>query len=593
MTLPGADKFDVARLGERSVVDSEAFRALGEHHAQIRCLHLRSLFAAEPDRFERHSFEACGILLDYSKNHLTQKTMRLLVALAEERGVKEQAQAMFAGAKVNRSEGRAALHPLLRDSREDPLCDVDESERAGVERSLQAMEEFVQAVRSGERRGVRGDRIEDIVHIGIGGSELGPRMVCRALEPFADGPRIHFVSNIDGRALLSTLDGLAPARTLFVIASKTFGTEETMVNARSARRWIEDSLGPDAPARHFVAATGTPEAASAFGIEREGIFEFARWVGGRFSLWSSVGLPIALAVGMHGFRRLLAGAHAMDRHFLTAPPDRNMPTVLALLGLWYIHFFGSQTHAVVAYDQRLDRFAAHLQQLDMESNGKRVRQDGTRVDHPTAPIVWGEPGTGGQHAFFQLLHQGTPLVPVDFIVAACGDHGLPEHHRLLVANCLAQSEALMLGRSERDLRDDLRRSGLASAAADALVPHRVVEGNRPSNTLMLDRLDAFTLGALIALYEHKVFVQGAIWGIDSFDQWGVELGKELAGTIADELVHGSSPEAPGAASQSLEGSGLVGADSDPSSSTMHDASTAGLIRAWNERVRSGAKKPSG
>lgn len=580
MTLSGADAFDVSRLGVRSLLESETLRALGEHHALVRSLDLRTLFAEESDRFDRHSLEACGILLDYSKNRVTHETMRLLFALADERGVKEQAQAMFQGLALNRSEGRAVLHPLLRDSRTDPLCDVDESMRAGVERSLQAMEDFAQAVRSGEWRGHRGDRIEDIVHIGIGGSELGPRMVCRALESFADGPRVHFVSNIDGQALLSTLGDLSPARTLFVIASKTFTTEETMVNARSARCWIEDSLGDKALARHFVAATGARDAALEFGVDAQGIFDLAEWVGGRFSLWSSVGLPIALAAGMPVFRELLAGAHAMDRHFLDAPPDRNMPIVLALLGIWYVHFFGSQTHAVVAYDQRLDRFAAHLQQLDMESNGKRVRQDGTSVEHPTGPIIWGEPGTGGQHAFFQLLHQGTPLVPVDFIVAAACDHSLFDHHRLLVANCLAQSQALMRGRSEQDLQDDLLSSGIAPDKAEALIPHRIVEGNRPSNTLMLDRLDASTLGALIALYEHKVFAQGVIWGVNSFDQWGVELGKDLAGKVVNELLCGSSSDGDGV---SLPGRERVGAD--------HDASTAGLIRAWNERAGAGEKKP--
>ncbi|MBF2760967.1 MAG: glucose-6-phosphate isomerase [Ectothiorhodospiraceae bacterium AqS1] len=578
MTPSGVDAFDIARLGGRSLLDCDAWRALGEHHAQIRRLELRALFDEESDRFDRFSLEACGILLDYSKNKVMRKTMDLLFALAEERGVRQQARAMFQGLAVNRSEGRAALHPLLRDSREAPLCEVDESMRASVEGGLQAMENFVQAVRSGAWRGYRGDRIEDIVHLGIGGSELGPKMVCRALQPFADGPRIHFVSNIDGWSLLSTLESLVPDRTLFVIASKTLTTEETMANACAARRWIEDSLHLDAVARHFVAATSAREKALEFGIERQGIFEFAEWVGGRFSLWSSVGLPIALAVGMPRFRRLLAGAHAMDRHFLEAPPDRNMPIILALLGIWSIHFFGSQSHAVVPYDQRLDRFAAHLQQLDMESNGKQVRQDGTRVEHPTGPIVWGEPGTAGQHAFFQLLHQGTPTVPVDFIVVAACDHSLPDHHRRLVANCLAQSQALMRGRSEKELQDELGSQASAPDRVQALIPHRLVEGNRPSNTLMLERLDAFTLGALIALYEHKIFVQGAIWGVNSFDQWGVELGKELAGAVANELLLRSSIEGAEAA-----GDDGIGAD--------HDSSTRGLIRAWIERVRRAQEKP--
>ena len=538
-----------------------AWRALDSHFPCVASAHMRDLFADDPDRFGRLSLRACGILLDYSKNRVTGETMRLLRGLARESGVMERANAMFSGARINETEDRAVLHALLRDSRDTPVCEVDDALRAGVERGLAAMEHFSDAVRSGRWRGHAGDRIADVVNIGIGGSDLGPRMVCRALAPHADGPRVHFVSNIDGAHLTSTLHGLDPARTLFVVASKTFTTVETMTNARAARRWLLDALGDDAAvARHFVAASANRAAVDEFGIAPDGMFGFQDWVGGRYSLWSAIGLPIAIAVGMTKYRELLAGAHAMDRHFRDAPLDRNMPAILALLGVWYVNFFGAETHAVLAYDQRLDRFAAHLQQIDMESNGKRVTLESTTVDYPTGPIVWGEPGTDGQHAFFQLLHQGPRLVPADFLVAARCDHPLEDQHRLLVANCLAQTEALMLGRSEDEVRADLRAAGAPSRRAGSLAPHKAFDGNRPTNTLMVERLDPFTLGALVALYEHKVFVQGAIWRVNSFDQWGVELGKELATSIAREL-------------------------SNPDDVRPHDASTEGLVAEYRRLSR--------
>ena len=538
------------------LTDTAAWRALAAHHPCVASVHMRDLFAQDPHRFERFSLRACGILLDYSKNRMTGETMHLLRALARESGVTERARAMFAGERINETEDRAVLHALLRDSRATPVCDVGDALRAGVERGLDSMERFSEAVRSGRWRGHTGERIADVVNIGIGGSDLGPRMVCRALAPYCDGPRTHFVSNVDGAHLTSTLETLEPARTLFVVASKTFTTVETMTNAHAARRWLVDALGDDsAVARHFVAASTNPAAVVEFGIAPENTFEFADWVGGRYSLWSATGLSIAIAVGMARFRELLAGAHAMDRHFRDAPLDRNMPATLALLGVWYVNFFGAETHAVLAYDQRLDRFAAHLQQLDMESNGKRVTRESTAVDYATGPIVWGEPGTNGQHAFFQLLHQGTRLVPADFVVAARCDHALADQHRLLVANCLAQTEALMLGRSAGEARADLEAAGVANRRAESLARHKAFDGNRPTNTLMLDRLDAFALGALIALYEHKVFVQGAIWRVNSFDQWGVELGKELATSIAHELANADDARA-------------------------HDASTEGLIAEY-------------
>ena len=558
-----------------NLTDTAAWRALAEHHPRIAPMHMRGLFERDPERFERFSLRACGILLDYSRNRVTGETMRLLRALAAEAGVGERARAMFSGARINTTEDRAVLHALLRDSRETPVCEVDDAMRSGVERGLEAMARFSGAVRSGQWRGHTGERITDIVNIGIGGSDLGPRMVCRALAPHAGGPRVHFVSNLDGAHLTSVLAGLDPARTLFIVASKTFTTLETMANARAARRWLASALGGgavqsasgegagdsggdaggDAVARHFAAVSANRAAAVEFGIDPGSVFEMWDWVGGRYSLWSAIGLPIAIAAGMERFRELLAGAHAMDLHFRDAPVERNMPVTLALLGVWYANFFGAETHAVLAYDQRLDRFAAHLQQLDMESNGKRVTVDSTPVGYATGPIVWGEPGTDGQHAFFQLLHQGTRLVPADFIVAARCDHALPDQHRLLVASCLAQAEALMRGRTVHEVRAELEAGGMPARRIESLAPHKVFEGNRPTNTLLLDRLDAFTLGALIALYEHKVFVQGTIWRVNSFDQWGVELGKALATAIARELE-------------------------DPGEAQPHDASTAALIAEY-------------
>ena len=551
-----------------SLTDTAAWRALEAHYPLVESVHMRDLFEKDRSRFERFSLRACGILLDYSKNRMTGETMDLLRALAGERAVMTRAQAMFSGAHVNETEDRAVLHALLRDSRESPVCEVGEALRAGVERGIEAMERFSEAVRSGAWRGHTGERITDIVNIGIGGSDLGPRMVCRALAPHADGPRARFVSNIDGAHLTATLRELDPARTLFVVASKTFTTVETMTNARAARRWLLDALGDDAAVkRHFVAASANRAAVVEFGIDPDNMFEFQDWVGGRYSVWSAIGLPVAIATGMARFRELLAGAHAMDLHFRDAPLERNMPVTLALLGVWYVNFFRAGTHAVLAYDQRLDRLAAYLQQLEMESNGKCVTLESTAVDYLTSPIVWGEPGTNGQHAFFQLLHQGTWLVPADFIVAARCDHALTDQHRLLVANCLAQTEALMRGRSAREVRVELETAGVPARRARRLAPHRVCDGNRPGNTLLLDRLDAFTLGALIALYEHKVFVQGAIWGVSSFDQWGVELGKALATSIAHELAN-------------------------PREARVRDASTDGLIAEYRALSRRGVRTPA-
>ncbi|HXH02922.1 MAG TPA: glucose-6-phosphate isomerase [Candidatus Competibacteraceae bacterium] len=540
---------------------SSAWQALEAHRHELMGSHLRQLFAEDPQRFQRFSAEAAGILLDYSKNRITARTIELLLALAEQRSVLALAQAMACGERINNTENRAVLHLALRNRANTPIAVDGRDVMPEVNAVLGRMAEFVAAVHEGRWRGHGGQSITDVVNIGIGGSDLGPRMVCEALTPYArPGLNLHFLSNVDGGYQRDILRRLDPARTLFIVASKTFTTSETLTNARTARAWLLAALGEEAAvARHFVAVTTNVAAAAQFGLPEANLFPFWDWVGGRYSLWSAIGLPIALALGMERFEELLAGAHAMDRHFLEAEPARNLPLLLGLLGVWYGDFLGAASHAVVPYDQYLRLLPAYLQQLDMESNGKRVTRDGQAVDYATGPILWGTTGTDGQHAYFQLLHQGTQLVPVDFIAAARPHHELTEHHRLLLANCLAQSEALMRGKSAAEVEAELHAQGLTGEALAALLPHRVFPGNRPSNTLLVEQLTPATLGALIALYEHKVFVQAAVWGINAYDQWGVELGKQLARTIAEELA-GEAP---------VQG---------------HDASTAGLIarcrRLW-------------
>ncbi len=541
-----------------SLTESDAWHDLAAHRDELADVHMREQFRADPGRAERFTLEACGIVLDYSKNRIDARTVALLVALAEARDVAGRARAMLAGEPINVTEGRAVLHAALRDDPADPACPVDAELHRDVASVLARVGEFAESVRSGAWRGHTGEPIADVVNIGIGGSDLGPLMATRALRPYtSERLRVHFVSNVDGAHLADTVATLDPARTLFVVCSKTFTTQETLTNAHSARAWLLERLGDEAAvARHFVAVSTNAEAVAAFGIARESMFGFWDWVGGRYSLWSSIGTAIVLAVGMERFRELLAGAHAMDLHFARAPLAGNMPVLMALLGVWYANFLGAPSHAVLPYDQSLERLPAYLQQLDMESNGKSVTRAGRRVDHATGPIVWGEPGTNGQHAFYQLLHQGTHLVPADFVVPALAQHGLDEHHRLLLANCFAQSEALMRGRTEAQARAELEAAGRTPAEVDALAPHKVFEGNRPSNTLLLRRLDPYTLGALVALYEHKVFVQGTIWDVNSFDQWGVELGKQLASAIAPEI---DAPEPP----------------------LAHDASTNALVARCN------------
>ncbi|MBI1206426.1 MAG: glucose-6-phosphate isomerase [Azospirillum sp.] len=525
-----------------SLIESPAWRALSRHRAVAADTTIRGLFDADPGRFQRFSASACGILLDYSKHRATGETMALLAALARQQDVEGWRDRMLAGERINATEDRAVLHTALRNRSGRAVMVEGADAMVAVRGELDRIARFVQAVRFGAWTGYTGRAIRDVVNIGIGGSDLGPLMVTEALRPYHHPDlRSRFVSNVDGTHLVETLGWLDPETTLFIVASKTFTTQETMANAQSARQWfLEEGGNEEAIARHFVAVSTNRDAVTAFGIDPENMFGFWDWVGGRYSLWSAIGLSIALAVGFANFEQLLAGAHAMDEHFRTAPLESNLPVVMALLGVWYVNFWGAGAHAVLPYDQYLHRLPAFLQQLDMESNGKSVDRDGNPVDYATGPVIFGEPGTNGQHAFYQLLHQGTPLIPADFIAPAesfnplLGPHAL--HHHLLLANCLAQSEALMRGKSEAEVRAELAGRGLAPAAIDALAPHKVFAGNRPSSTLLFHKLDPFTLGALLALYEHKVFVQGIVWNLNSFDQWGVELGKQLAGPILAELA---------------------------------------------------------
>ncbi|MFG1479920.1 glucose-6-phosphate isomerase [Xanthobacter sp. V4C-4] len=484
---------------------------------------------ADPGRFSAFSRADGDLLLDFSKTELCAETLALLLRVAEAAGVARLRDAMFAGARINLTENRAVLHVALRDSSPEPLVLDGVDVKAQVRATLERLSAFATAIREGALVGATGRAITDVVNIGIGGSDLGPAMATLALAPYHDGPRSHFVSNVDSAHIADTLRGLDPATTLVIIASKTFTTVETMYNARTARAWITRALGEDAVSAHFAAVSTARDKVSAFGIPPERTFGFWDWVGGRYSLWSAIGLPVMLAIGPQRFAELLAGAEAMDRHFRTAPLADNLPVLLALVGLWHRDVCGYGSRAVVPYDQRLARFPAYLQQLDMESNGKRVTRDGLPVAQPTGPVVWGEPGTNAQHAFFQLLHQGTEVVPVEFLIAAEGhEPDLKDHHDLLVACCLAQSEALMTGRTLAQATDQLRAQGKSETEAAMLAPHRVFPGNRPSVTLAYRRLDPHTLGRVIALYEHRVFVEAAVWNINAFDQWGVELGKELA-----------------------------------------------------------------
>jgi glucose-6-phosphate isomerase len=517
------------------------FAALETHAKAILPLQMRDIFAADPERFKRFSVTVDGLTLDYSKNRIVPATMDLLFQLARASDIEGWRAKMFSGVAINETENRAVLHVALRDQ-SGTAYNVDGVDvSAAVADVLIRMGAFADSVRDGVTRGATGERITDVVNIGIGGSDLGPAMVTLALAPYHVGPRLHFVSNVDGAHLHDTLKTLNPATTLFLIASKTFTTMETMTNAASARDWTVAALGEDAVAAHFAALSTAISKVEAFGIATNRIFGFWDWVGGRYSVWSAIGLPVAMAVGSKRFEEFLAGGHAMDQHFLHAPLDQNLPVILGLIGVWYRNILGFPTEAVIAYDQHLSRFAAHLQQLDMESNGKGVAKDGSSVTRSTGPVVWGEPGTNGQHAFFQLIHQGTEVIPVDFLLAAEAHAPMGDHHDKLIANCLAQGQALMRGKTAEEVHDELELQGLEAAAIAKLAPHKVFPGNRPSNTLLYKLLTPFTLGRLLALYEHKVFVQGLIWDINSFDQWGVELGKQLASALIPVVKGEAAP----------------------------------------------------
>ncbi len=515
---------------------STIWKALTDHHREIEQLTMRELFEQDPKRFDKFSLRFEDMLLDYSKNRITEETMRLLRQLAEEADVPGWADRMFQGEPINFTEGRAALHVALRNRSGNPIRTEGEDVMPKVEAVLQRMRRFTDSVRNGEWKGYTGKPITDVVNIGIGGSDLGPLMVCEALRPYGKkGMSAHFISNVDGTQIAELLKGIDPETTLFIIASKTFTTQETLTNAFTARRWLIDKLEEEAVASHFVAVSTNAEKVSEFGIDTTHMFEFWDWVGGRYSLWSAIGLPIALFIGMDHFEQLLEGAHAMDLHFHNTPLEKNLPVTLALLGIWYNNFFGAETYAILPYDQYLHRFPAYFQQGDMESNGKRIDRNGQPVDYSTGPVVWGEPGTNGQHAFYQLIHQGTKLIPCDFIAPARTHNPIGDHHRKLLANFFAQTEALMKGKTELEARSELEAEGISGEMLDRVLPHKVFPGNRPTNSILMSQITPRSLGSLIALYEHKVFVQGVIWNINSFDQWGVELGKQLAKTILPEL----------------------------------------------------------
>jgi glucose-6-phosphate isomerase len=541
-----------AAAATKSLTSRKAWQALGEHFREIRDTHLRSLFSSDPGRGERLTAEAVGLFLDYSKNRVTDETLRLLVQLAEQSGLKERTEAMFTGQKINITENRAVLHVALRAPR-GAVIEVDgENVVPGVHEVLERMSDFAERVRSGAWKGHTGKSIRNVVNIGIGGSDLGPVMAYEALRHYSDRDlTFRFVSNVDSTDFAEAVIDLDPEETLFIVSSKTFTTLETMTNAHTAREWLLLALKDEsAIAKHFVAVSTNAKEVSKFGIDTANMFGFWDWVGGRYSMDSAIGLSTMLAIGPEHYREMLDGFHAMDEHFRTAPYEKNLPVLLALLSIWYTDFFGAETIAVLPYEQYLKRFPAYLQQLTMESNGKYITLDGQHVDYATGPIYWGEPGTNGQHSFYQLIHQGTRLIPCDFIAFNKALNPLGRHHDMLIANVFAQAEALAFGKTAEQVK--------AEGTADWLVPHRVFEGNRPSNMILADKLTPDILGKLVALYEHAVFTQGVIWNVNSFDQWGVELGKQLAQRIIPELEDAQEPK------------------------LSHDSSTNSLIRRYRK-----------
>ncbi len=536
---------------------TQAWKALSTHFESAQHMDLKTLFAADEHRFDNFSAQfGNDILVDYSKNLIDQETMQKLFALADETELKSAIEALFNGEKINRTEDRAVLHTALRNRSNKPVMVDGENVMPAVNAVLDKMERFTHHVISGDWKGYTGKAITDVVNIGIGGSDLGPYMVTEALTPYKNHLKMHFVSNVDGTHIVETLKKVDPETTLFLIASKTFTTQETMTNAHSARDWFLNSAVDEAHvAKHFAALSTNATAVAEFGIDTDNMFEFWDWVGGRYSLWSAIGLSIALCIGYDNYIELLAGAHDMDNHFAETPFESNIPVILALIGLWYNNFHGAESEAILPYDQYMHRFAAYFQQGNMESNGKFVDRNGSAVDYQTGPIIWGEPGTNGQHAFYQLIHQGTKLIPSDFIAPAISHNPASDHHQKLMSNFFAQTEALAFGKTKQQVEAEFIAAGKTTAEVKDLVPFKVFEGNRPTNSILVKQITPRTLGNLIAMYEHKIFVQGVIWNIFSFDQWGVELGKQLANQILPEL-------------------------GDDSAVDSHDSSTNGLINTF-------------
>jgi glucose-6-phosphate isomerase len=538
---------------------ADSWNKLWRHYEEIKDVHMKNLFEKDPRRFETFSIAFGDILVDYAKNRMTEETLALLVQLAEEADLSGAISKMFGGDKINETENRAVLHIALRNRDGSPICVDGQDVMPEVNAELEKMKNFSRCIISGDWKGFTGKGISHIVNIGIGGSDLGPLMVTECLKPYGkDGLSVHYVSNVDGTHIAETLKAVDPATTLFMIASKTFTTQETMTNAFTARSWFLKHAGDERHIRkHFVAISTNTAAVEAFGVDKENMFRFWDWVGGRYSLWSAIGLSIACTIGYDNFTALLEGAFEMDRHFKTAPLRENIPVVLALIGIWYTNFFNAHTEVILPYDQYMHRFPAYFQQGNMESNGKSIDRNGDPVEYQTGPIIWGEPGTNGQHAFYQLIHQGTKLIPADFLAPAVSHNPIGNHHAILLSNFFAQSEALMNGKTEAAVIEELKASGKSEEEIKCLAPHKIFQGNRPSNSILFKKLTPRILGSLIAMYEHKIFVQGVIWNIFSFDQWGVELGKQLAKNILPELQNDARIHS-------------------------HDSSTNGLINAYKD-----------
>ena len=543
--------------------ETQSWKDLIDHFKEMKSVHMKDLFADDPDRFKKYSIKFNGILVDYSKNIVTEETLNLLLKLTDDVGLRDALNKMFSGERINETEDRAVLHTALRNRINSPVCVNDKDVMPEVKAVLSKMKDFSEKIISGEWKGFTGKKITDIVNIGIGGSDLGPVMVTESLRPYAkEGLEVHFVSNVDGTHITETLKALNPETTLFLIASKTFTTQETMTNAFEAREWfLKCAKDRACVAKHFVALSTNIEKVEEFGIDKDNMFVFWDWVGGRYSLWSAIGLSIACYIGYENYAELLQGAFEMDSHFKESPFERNIPVILALIGIWYNNFFGAQTEVILPYDQYMHRFPAYFQQGNMESNGKSVDRNGNRVNYQTGPVIWGEPGTNGQHAFYQLIHQGTKIIPADFLAPAISHNRIGEHHNILLSNFFAQTEALLNGKTKEEVIEELKRDGRSDNEIQKLYPHKIFEGNRPTNSILFNKLTPRELGSLIAMYEHKIFVQGVIWNIFSFDQWGVELGKQLAKKILPEL-------------------------GDDKQVDSHDSSTNGLINTFKEMRKS-------